>query len=110
LKERGIAYVVGRAAYVESARGKIIGDDIGLLKLIFRADGMQLVGVHVLGEQATELVHIGLMVMLSGGTIEVFERACFNFPTLGTLYKTAAFDALNPLPAGGEGDAGVGQG
>lgn len=99
LKKAGVAYVVGRAAYWESARGKIIGDDIGLLKLIFRADGMQLVGVHVLGEQATELVHIGLMVMLSSGTIEILERACFNFPTLGTLYKTAAFDALNPLPA-----------
>jgi NAD(P) transhydrogenase len=94
LQQRKIPYVVGRAAYCQSARGKIIGDDIGLLKLIFRRDGMQLLGVHVLGEQATELVHVGLMVLLSGAGIEVFERACFNFPTLGTLYKTATYDAL----------------
>jgi NAD(P) transhydrogenase len=95
LKAKGVDYVVGRAYYADSARGEIIGDSTGFLKLIFQQSDMKLLGVHVLGEQATELVHIGLMAMLTNSTAELFSRACFNFPTLGDLYQDAAEDALH---------------
>jgi NAD(P) transhydrogenase len=94
LRAGGIAYVVGRAPYAQNPRGRIIGDDVGFLKLLFRADDMRLVGVHVLGELATEVVHVGLMAMLAEGTIDLLNRACFNYPTLGDLYKFATYDAL----------------
>jgi NAD(P) transhydrogenase len=93
LREQGMDYVVGRAPYETSARGQIIGDTEGFLKLLFRRADMKLLGVHVMGEMATEIVHIGMMAMLGGHTIDVFEDACFNIPTLGALYKVAAFDA-----------------
>jgi NAD(P) transhydrogenase len=60
---------------------------------------MKLLGVHAMGDQATELVHVGLMVMLTGGSADIFEEACFNIPTLGALYKVAALDALTAAPA-----------
>src|SRR3984893_10272741 len=94
LKEKNIPYVVGRARYVDNPRGQIIGDENGLLKLIFRPEDMSLLGVHVVGEQATELVHIGLMAMLAGVGASVFNRVCFNYPTLGDLYKYATYEAL----------------
>ena len=93
LLQQKVDYVVGRALYRSDARGRIIGDLDGFLKLLFRPADMRLLGVHVLGEQATELVHIGLMAMLSDGTADIFHQACFNFPTLAGLYKTASFDA-----------------
>ncbi len=94
LQAQKIEYVIGRALYADSARGEIIGDETGFLKLLFRRADMGLLGVHILGEHATELVHIGLMAMLTGGTVDLFQRACFNFPTLGDLYQNAASDAL----------------
>lgn len=94
LKAKGVDYVVGRAYYADSARGEIIGDRTGFLKLVFRRSDMKLLGVHVMGEQATELVHIGLMGMLTDSSAELFSQACFNFPTLGDLYQDAAYDAL----------------
>jgi NAD(P) transhydrogenase len=94
LKSHEVDYVVGRARYAHSARGEIIGDTAGFLKLCFRRDDMGLLGVHIMGEQATELVHIGLMGMLTGSTADLFSRACFNFPTLGDLYRDATDDAL----------------
>jgi NAD(P) transhydrogenase len=94
LKQQGVDYVVGRALYKNDARGKIIGDNDGFLKLLFRRTDMKLLGVHILGEQATEVVHIGLMAMLTGCAASIFTEACFNFPTLGGLYKTATLDAL----------------
>ena len=100
LKAQGVDYVVGRARYAECARGEIIGDTTGFLKLIFRRADMALLGVHVLGEQATELIHIGLMGMLIGCSSELFSRACFNFPTLGDLYHAATEDALCQRAAG----------
>jgi len=103
LQKQGVAYVVGRGWYDKNARGRIIGDSTGFLKLIFRRDGMKLIGVHVMGELATEIVHIGLMAMLSERTADIFIDACFNIPTLSMLYKTAALDALKnaaaPVPA-----------
>jgi NAD(P) transhydrogenase len=95
LKQKGIDFVVGRARYEESARGRIIGDKDGFLKLFFRRDNMKLVGVHVMGEIATEVVHIGLMAMMTESTAELFVEACFNVPTLGLLYKSATMNALH---------------
>jgi NAD(P) transhydrogenase len=94
LNRRGVEYVVGRSSYWDSGRGRIIGDTDGFLKLLFRREDMKLLGVHVLGELATEVVHIGMMAMLGGATVEMFDEACFNMPTLGTLYKLATYDAL----------------
>src|SRR5258708_5600791 len=94
LKEQGIAYIVGRARYMDNPRGQIVGDESGLLKLIFSRDDMRLLGVHVVGEQATELVHIGLVAMMAGSGAELFNRTCFNYPTLGDLYKYATYEAI----------------
>jgi NAD(P) transhydrogenase len=95
LKEKGIPYVVGRANYVNNARGQIIGDSKGFLKLLFRDDDtLQLLGVHAIGEQATELVHIGLTALQLKGRAELFIHTCYNYPTLSELYKYAAYDAL----------------
>jgi NAD(P) transhydrogenase len=94
LVEKQVPYVVGRARYRDIPRGQIMGDEEGFLKLLFRRDDMRLLGVHVMGEQATELVHIGLMAMMTNATADLFNRACFNYPTLGDLYKYAAYDAI----------------
>ncbi len=94
LAEKGIACVVGRASYHQNARGQIIGDARGFLKLVFRSADLRLVGVHALGEQATEVVHVGLIAMLCEGDARLLDRACFNYPTLGDLYKQATADAL----------------
>lgn len=94
LRAKGVDVIVGRARYADLPRGEIIGDQAGFLKLIFRREDMRLVGVHIMGEQATELVHVGLVAMLSEADAELFNIACFNYPTLGDLYKYAAYDAL----------------
>jgi pyridine nucleotide-disulfide oxidoreductase len=95
LKRNGVEYPVGRARYDDNARGKIIGDPEGMLKFLLRRSDLQVLGVHAIGEQATELVHIGLMAMLTGSAARIFEEACFNLPMLGHMYKTAALDAMN---------------
>jgi NAD(P) transhydrogenase len=92
-----VDFIVGRARYSEIPRGEIIGDETGFLKLLFRREDMRLLGVHVIGEQATEVVHIGLVAMLMDADADLFNRACFNYPTLGDLYKYAAYDALVKL-------------
>jgi NAD(P) transhydrogenase len=94
LKEKGVDVAVGRARYADLPRGEIIGDQNGFLKLVFRREDMRLLGVHVIGEQATELIHIGLVALLAEADVDLFNRACFNYPTLGDLYKYAAYDAL----------------
>jgi NAD(P) transhydrogenase len=94
LREKGMDFIAGRARYAEIPRGEIIGDEVGFLKLLFRREDMRLMGVHVMGEQATELVHIGLIALLAEANADLFNRACFNYPTLGDLYKYAAYDAL----------------
>jgi NAD(P) transhydrogenase len=96
-RERGIDYCVGRAQYRTNARGQIVGDLAGLVKLVFRYPDKTLLGVHVIGESASELVHVGLMVLLAGGTIDTFINAVFNYPTLGDAYKYAAYDGLGNL-------------
>jgi NAD(P) transhydrogenase len=97
LTEQGIPYEVGKAQYREIARGQIIGDHTGLLKLIFHLDTHELLGVHIIGEGASELVHIGQAVMAFRGKIEYFINNVFNYPTLAECYKTAAFDGINRL-------------
>jgi NAD(P) transhydrogenase len=94
---RKISYAVGRAKYANNARGQIIGDTTGLLKLIFRTDNRQLLGVQIFGENATELIHLGMAVLESGGAIDTFIELVFNFPTLSELYKYAAYDGLGNL-------------
>jgi len=97
LTEAGIPYEVGKAQYREIARGQIIGDQTGLLKLIFHLDTHELLGVHIIGEGASELIHIGQAVMAFNGKVEYFINNVFNYPTLAECYKTAAFDGINRL-------------
>jgi len=97
LTEEGVPYEVGRAQYKEIARGQILGDRTGLLKLIFHRDTRQLLGVHIIGAEAAELVHIGQAVLALGGKIDYFIDTVFNYPTLAECYKTAAFDGINRL-------------
>ncbi len=94
LKKGGVPFVVGRASYATNARGQIIGDGGGFLKLIFRREDMKLLGVHVMGEAASELVHIGLTAILLGGTAQLFIDSCYNYPTLSETYKYATYNAL----------------
>jgi len=94
LVEKKIPYIAGRARYADLPRGAIMGDKSGFLKLLFHRDDLRLLGVHVMGEQATEVVHIGLVAMATGATADLFNRTCFNYPTLGDLYKFAAYDAI----------------
>jgi NAD(P) transhydrogenase len=97
LTRQDVPYEVGKAHYREIARGQIIGDSTGLLKLIFHSESRELLGVHILGEGASELVHIGQAVMAFGGKIDYFINTVFNYPTLAECYKTAAFDGINRL-------------
>jgi NAD(P) transhydrogenase len=105
LQQKNVQYLAGVARYADTSRGRIIGDNEGFLKLLFRPGDMRLLGVHVMGELATEVVHIGLMVMLCNGTGSTFTEACFNVPTLGMLYKSATADALRK--AGARGCEGI---
>jgi NAD(P) transhydrogenase len=95
LTKAGVAYEVGVARYRELARGQILGDEKGMLKLLVQAEGGKLLGVHVLGEGASELVHIGQAVMAHGGTLDYFLNTVFNYPTLAEAYKVAALDIAN---------------
>ena len=96
-KKKGIACEVGRAFYRNSARGQIIGDTKGLLKLVFDPESLKLLGVHMVGDIAAELLHIGMMVMQTGGTINAFIDGVFNYPTLSDAYKYAAYDGLGAV-------------
>jgi NAD(P) transhydrogenase len=97
LTEAGIPYEVGKAQYKEISRGQILGDHIGMLKLIFHLETRELLGVAILGEGACELIHIGQAVLALGGKIDYFVDTVFNYPTLAECYKTAAFDGINRL-------------
>jgi NAD(P) transhydrogenase len=96
-RQKGIDYCVGRALYRTNARGQITGDLGGQVKLVFRYPDKTLLGIHVIGENASELVHVGLMVLLAGGTIDTFINAVFNYPSLGDTYKYAAYDGLGAM-------------
>jgi NAD(P) transhydrogenase len=94
LLETGQEYVAGRAYYDRNARGKIIGDREGMLKLLFRTSDMKLLGVSVVGEMASEIVHVGLIALMLDADNDLFIETCFNYPTLGQLYKYATYDAM----------------
>jgi NAD(P) transhydrogenase len=97
LTDEDVPYETGLAYYREIARGQIRGDTTGRLKLIFHRETKELLGVHIIGEGATELVHIGQAVLSLNGTIGYFVDTVFNYPTLAECYKTAAFNGLNKL-------------
>ncbi len=94
---QGKRVVVGRGPYAINARGKIIGDTRGMVKLVFDADTRVLLGAHVIGDRATELVHIGQAIIALGGTVETIVGMVFNYPTLSECYKDAAYDALGRM-------------
>ena len=96
-KTKGIRYVVGKASYAELARGKMIEDEFGFLKLLVHAKTRRIIGVHVIGTGATELVHIGQVAMAFGATVDFFVDNVFNYPTLAEAYKVAAYNAKNKL-------------
>jgi NAD(P) transhydrogenase len=97
LTDEDVPYEVGLAYYREIARGQIRGDTTGRLKLVFHRDTKHLLGVHIIGEGAAELVHIGQAVLSLNGTIDYFIDTVFNYPTMAECYKAAAFNGLNKL-------------
>lgn len=97
LTDEDVPYEVGLAYYREIARGQIRGDTTGRLKLIFHRETKELLGVHIIGEGASELLHIGQAVLILGGTMDYFVDTVFNYPTLAECYKAAAFNGLNKL-------------
>lgn len=97
LTEEDVPYEVGVAYYREIARGQIRGDTTGRLKIIFHRETKELLGVHIIGEGASELLHIGQAVMILGGKVDYFVNTVFNYPTLAECYKAAAFNGLNKL-------------
>ena len=97
LTEEDVPYEVGIGYYREIARGQIMGDTTGRLKLIFHRETKELLGVHIIGDGAAELLHIGQAVFILKGTVEYFVDTVFNYPTLAECYKAAAFNGLNKL-------------
>jgi NAD(P) transhydrogenase len=97
LTQASVPYEMGKASYREIARGQIIGDSIGMLKILFHRETREVLGVHIIGESASELIHIGQAVMSLGGKIDYFVNTVFNYPTLAECYKNAAFDGVNRL-------------
>jgi len=99
LTASSVPYEVGISRYRELARGQIIGDSYGMLKLLVCTQTRSLLGVHVFGSHATELVHIGQAIMTCGGTVDHLVDTVFNYPTLSEAYKVAALDAVNKMRA-----------
>lgn len=97
LTDEDVPYEVGVAYYRETARGQIRGDTTGRLKLIFHRETRAILGVHIIGEGATELLHIGQAVLVLKGTVDYFVETVFNYPTLAECYKQAAFNGINKL-------------
>jgi NAD(P) transhydrogenase len=97
LTEEDVPYEVGLAYYRETARGQIRGDTTGRLKIIFHRETREILGVHIIGEGASELLHIGQAVMILKGTVDYFVETVFNYPTLAECYKQAAFNGINKL-------------
>ena len=97
LTKQAIPYETGIARYREIARGQLLGDENGLLKLLFHAESRKLLAAHAIGTGATENIHIGQAVILLGGTLEYFTTNVFNYPTLAECYKVAALDCANKL-------------
>ena len=109
LTAAGTPYEAGIARYRETARGLLIADPYGLLKVLFHPQSRRLLGIHAIGTGATELIHIGQAVMAAGMTIDYFVESVFNYPTLAECYKIAALDGINRDPAGGRAGRGSGR-
>ncbi len=92
-----VPYETGVSRYEELAKAEMLGDRTGMLKLLFHRETLELLGVHAIGQRATEIIHIGQAVLAFGGTIEYFRDAVFNYPTLAEAYKVAALNGLNKL-------------
>jgi NAD(P) transhydrogenase len=107
VREKRIPYECGIARFRETSRGHIMGLDSGMMKMIFSLEDRRLLGVHIIGEGATELVHIGQAVINLGGTLDYFVDNTFNYPTLAEAYKIAALDAFNRMPSLRHGRAPV---
>ena len=101
LTQEGVPYEIGVARYREIARGQIIGDKVGMLKLLFHQQSRRLLGVHTIGQGATELIHIGQAVLAFNGTIDYFIENTFNYPTLAECYRVAALDGYNKITGQG---------
>lgn len=99
LTKNAIPYEVGVSRYRELARGQIAGDSYGMLKLLVSTEDLRLLGIHIFGSDATDLVHIGQAVMGCGGTVEYLVDAVFNYPTFSEAYKVAALDVMNKIRA-----------
>lgn len=99
LTEKQVPYETGTARYKEIARGQLIGDELGMLKLIFHRDTLQLLGVHIIGEGAAEIIHLGQAVIHLKGGLDYFTSGVFNYPTLTECYKVAALDGMNKIRA-----------
>jgi NAD(P) transhydrogenase len=93
----GVPYETGVARYEEVAKGQIVGDETGMLKILFHPDTLKVLGVHAIGENATEISHIGQTLLAFDGTIEFFRDSVFNYPTFAEAYKVAALNGLNKL-------------
>jgi len=100
LRAKGVAHVVGRWRYDANPRGVLIGERWGLLKLLFSWPDEKLLGVHLIGENACELIAAGLVAMTLGATCSTFIDTCFNYPSLSDLYKYAAYDAMGRIRRG----------
>jgi NAD(P) transhydrogenase len=92
-----IPYEIGLSKFEELAKGQMLGVEAGLLKLLFDPRSRKLLGVHIFGERATEIIHIGQAVLAFGGTIDYFRDAVFNYPTMAEAYKVAGLDGINRL-------------
>ncbi len=97
LTEKGIPYETGVAGYKEIARGQLLGDDVGMLKIIFSPETRKVLGVHIIGTGATELIHIGQAVMALEADVDYFVDSAFNYPTLAECYRVAALNGINKL-------------
>jgi NAD(P) transhydrogenase len=93
-RQKNIPCLVGQAFYANNRRGQLIGDTGGMIKLVFSPVDKKLLGVHIIGELASELVHLGANVLADGGSIDAFINSVYNFPTLSDSYKYAAYDGL----------------
>ena len=97
LTKGAIPYEAGIARYKEIARGQLLGDDTGMMKILIQPENRLILGVHIIGAGATELIHIGQAVMAFDGRIDYFINNVFNYPTLAECYKVAALDGVNKL-------------
>jgi NAD(P) transhydrogenase len=101
LVQQEVPYEIGIARYREIARGQILGDKVGMLKLLFHQNSRQILGVHAIGQGATELIHIGQTAMAFNGTIDYFIENTFNYPTLAECYRVAGLNGYNKIAVAG---------